>query len=181
MMRKGISRFIEVVVERALMNKVVLYLDDDDDRRERVLKRASEVLNSLDVSAVYIDVSNIVRTCILTKNFTITSELSNIHARVLILNNFDTMLVIDKIRDSTLMFYRRCIERGITLVLGSGTDILQDRDIMLAINSLGHVHVINALTVEKKRKSSIYSSIKTIIRRFLGNGGEDDDDVIVVQ
>ncbi len=180
-MKGKISKFIEAVVERALMNKIVLYLDDDDDRRERVLKRASEVLNNLDVVTVYIDVSSVVRTCLLTGRYMIGNELGEISARVLMLNNFDTMLVVDKLRDSAITFLKKCIERGVNLVLASGTDILQDRDILLSINSLGPVHVLNAVAESKKPRRTIYSSIKSIIRRFLGNGSDEDDDVIIAE
>ena len=62
-MGKRISKLVETIVERSLMNKIVLYLDDDDERREKVLKTSVDILNKIDIPAAYIDASNIVKTC----------------------------------------------------------------------------------------------------------------------
>ncbi len=175
MMGKRISRLVETLVERALINKIILYLDDDDDRREKVLKNTVDILNKIDVPAVYVDVSNIVRACILSgKN--LIEELENISARVIAIDSFDTMLVVEKLKEPSIRFLKKNLEKGSTLILASGTDVLNDPEILNKISSLGPVHVVNAVAQESKKRRRIYTSLRTVIKRFLGDGYEDEDD-----
>ncbi len=182
-MGKRISKLVETLVERSLMNKIVLYLDDDDERRERVLKTSVDILNKIDVPAAYIDASNIVKTCLLTGRNMI-EDLENLNARIVAIESFDTMLVVEKLKDSALRFLKRVLERGSTLILASGTDILNDPEILNKISSLGPVHVVNAVAQESKTRKKIYTSLRTVIKRFLGDGYEDsenNEDYIIVE
>ncbi|NPA99856.1 MAG: hypothetical protein GXO10_00615 [Crenarchaeota archaeon] len=182
-MGKRISKLVETIVERSLMNKIILYLDDDDERREKVLKASVDILNKIDVPAAYIDASNIVKTCLLAgKNM--IEDLNNISARVVAIDSFDTMLVVEKLKDSATRFLKKMLEKGSTLILASGTDVLNDSEILNRISSLGPVHVINAVAQESKTRKKIYTSLRTVIKRFLGDGYEDsenNEDYIVVE
>ncbi|NPA22943.1 MAG: hypothetical protein GXO23_01405 [Crenarchaeota archaeon] len=182
-MGKRVSKLVATLVERTLMNKIVLYLDDDDERREKVLKKCVDILNKIEIPAVYIDVSNIVRACILSgKN--LIEELENATARAVAIDNFDTMLVVEKLKEPALRFLKKTLEKGSTLILASGTDILNDTEILTKISSLGPVHVVNAVVQEATTKRKIYTSLRTVIKRFLGDGYEDsenDDDYIIVE
>ncbi len=176
-----VTEKVKRVYAAARLSRLIIYANPDDSLRAKVLRKVCELANLLGARCVYLNTIDLIKAASEDYDKIIEAaleELLNLDAHLVIIDNFEVLILIENIREKFIDMLRRVLSRGTRIILGALPEVLGDSRVSVIRDQLGSLVMLD---LEEPVTKKVQREFVTLFKKFIAKvSGVDDGENIYV-